>query len=167
MIISSIVARDRNGAIGRNNELLFKASEDMKWFKQNTMGKVVVMGARTHESIGIFLKGRINVVLTRNREYVPLDKDVKVFHNIHEMLNYFKDEKEIMIIGGGQIYEQFAPMVNRHYITEIKHAFKDADTFYPPFDTNVYKEFYPAFGRGIKHFKNDIEFEFKVYKKVD
>lgn len=167
MIISSIVARDMNGAIGRNNELLFRAKEDMEWFKKNTMGKVVIMGSTTHLSIGRFLDGRINVVLTRNPDFVPLDEDVQVFNNIQEVLNKFKDEKELMVIGGGQIYEQFAPMINRHYVTEIKYKFKDPDTFYPDFDKEVYKEFFPKFNEGIKMYKNDIEYEFKVYKKVD
>ncbi|AMW62736.1 dihydrofolate reductase [Bacillus phage DIGNKC] len=166
MIISSIVARDRNGGIGLDNKLLIHLPKDLAWFRKQTIGKVVVMGSKTHLSIGKFLEKRVNVVLTRNKDFVPLDKDVIVFHNIHEMLNYFKDEKEIMVIGGGEIYRQFAPMVNRHYVTEIDALF-GADTFYPPFDTKVYKRFFNKGETREVHEHNGIKYEFAIYKKVD
>ncbi|QEM43093.1 dihydrofolate reductase [Bacillus phage Chotacabras] len=166
MIISLIAAHGKNREIGKDNQMLWKSKEDFNWFKEKTMGKPVIMGSKTHLSIGKFLPGRINIVLTRNKDFKPLHEDVRIYHSIHEVLNDFKDEKELMVIGGDSIYKQFMPMANRLYITEIDKEY-DADSFFPEFDKNIYKRFYKrtATKAGIEEM--GAKFRFRVYKKVD
>lgn len=166
LIISLIVAKGSNNEIGKDNELLWHIPEDFDWFKSQTKNKVIIMGSKTHLSIGKMLPNRVNVVLTRNKDFEPLDPDVKVYHNIHEVLNDFKDERELMVIGGESIYKQFMPMANRLYITEVNKIF-DADSFFPEFDKEVYKCFYKRKGSKTGRDKLGADYYFRVYKKVD
>lgn len=161
-----IAAHGKNREIGKDNQMLWKSTEDFDWFKEKTMGKPIIMGSKTHLAIGRLLPGRINIVLTRNKDFKPLHEDVRIYHTIHEVLNDFKDEKELMVIGGDSIYKQFMPMANRLYITEIDKEY-DADSFFPEFDKTIYKRFYKrtASKAGIEEM--GAKFCFRVYKKVD
>lgn len=118
-----IFASDRQYAIGFQNGLPWKGyPEDMEWFKQNTMGKVVVMGRKTYESLPERfrpLPGRTNVVLTSNTETFI---DAIVSPSVEAVLERFKDEKEIVIIGGGEVYKSFAPYITKVYQTHIPHV---------------------------------------------
>ena len=118
-----IFASDRQYAIGFQNGLPWKGyPEDMKWFKQNTMGKVVVMGRKTYESLPERfrpLPGRTNVVLTSNTETFI---DAIVSPSVEAVLERFKNEKEIVIIGGGEVYKSFAPYITKVYQTHIPHV---------------------------------------------
>lgn len=121
--VSMIFASDGHSAIGFQNGLPWKGyPEDMEWFKQNTMGKVVVMGRKTYESLPERfrpLPGRTNVVLTSNTEtYI----DAIVSPSVEAVLERFKDEKEIVIIGGGEVYKSFAPYITKVYQTHIPHV---------------------------------------------
>ena len=122
-----IFASDRQYAIGFQNGLPWKGyPEDMEWFKQNTMGKVVVMGRKTYESLPERfrpLPGRTNVVLTSNTETFI---DAIVSPSVEAVLERFKDEKEIVIIGGGEVYKSFAPYITKVYQTHIP-GFHDND----------------------------------------
>ena len=122
-----IFASDRQYAIGFQNGLPWKGyPEDMEWFKQNTMGKVVVMGRKTYESLPERfrpLPGRTNVVLTSNTE--PFI-DAIVSPSVEAVLERFKNEKEIVIIGGGEVYKSFAPYITKVYQTHIP-GFHDND----------------------------------------
>lgn len=133
MHISLIAAIGKNNEIGLDNKLLWDIKEDMNWFRKHTKNKVVVMGRKTYESIGKPLKGRVNVVLTRNSDYNP-HPDVLVRKDISEITFEFRNELEVMVIGGETIYKQFMPFANRLYITHVNHEFK-ADSFFPDFDT--------------------------------
>ena len=121
--VSMIFASDRQYAIGFQNGLPWKGyPEDMEWFKQNTMGKVVVMGRKTYESLPERfrpLPGRTNVVLTSNTETFI---DAIVSPSVEAVLERFKDEKEIVIIGGGEVYKSFAPYITKIYQTHIPHV---------------------------------------------
>lgn len=121
--VSMIFASDRQYAIGFQNGLPWKGyPEDMEWFKQNTMGKVVVMGRKTYESLPERfrpLPGRTNVVLTSNTETFI---DAIVSPSVEAVLERFKDEKEIVIIGGGEVYKSFAPYITKVYQTHIAHV---------------------------------------------
>ena len=121
--VSMIFASDRQYAIGFQNGLPWKGyPEDMEWFKQNTMGKVVVMGRKTYESLPERfrpLPGRTNVVLTSNTETFI---DAIVSPSVEAVLERFKDEKEIVIIGGGEVYKSFAPYITKVYQTHIPHV---------------------------------------------
>ena len=118
-----IFASDRQYAIGFQNGLPWKGyPEDMEWFKQNTMGKTVVMGRKTYESLPERfrpLPGRTNVVLTSNTETFI---DAIVSPSVEAVLERFKDEKEIVIIGGGEVYKSFAPYITKVYQTHIPHV---------------------------------------------
>ena len=117
-----IFASDRQYAIGFQNGLPWKVyPEDMEWFKQNTMGKVVVMGRKTYESLPERfrpLPGRTNVVLTSNTETFI---DAIVSPSVEAVLERFKDEEEIVVIGGGEVYRSFAPYITKVYQTNIPH----------------------------------------------
>ena len=130
-----IVAVDKNWAIGKDNKLLVSIPADMKMFRQETTGKVVVMGRKTLESFpnGLPLKNRINIVLTANRS--DKVKDAIIVHTKEKLLEELKkyDSNEQYVIGGGSIYEMLIPYCDTAYITKIDHAYA-ADTYFPNLD---------------------------------
>ena len=130
-----IVAVDKNWAIGLKNKLLVSIPEDMKFFRTETAGKVVVMGRKTLESFpgGIPLKNRINIVLTGNRDYEA--KGALVLHTVEDILQELKKypSQEVYIIGGESIYRQFLPYCDTAHVTKIDYAY-EADTYFPNLD---------------------------------
>jgi len=131
MIISMIVAASTNNVIGRAGELPWHLSEDLKRFKAVTMGKPIVMGRLTYESIGRPLPGRQNIVLSSRARYAP--RGCHVVRSADEALSAAADAEEVMIIGGGHVYAAFLPMASRIYLTRV-HANIDGDTFFPLLD---------------------------------
>lgn len=169
-----IASIGKNRELGKDNKLLWNIKEDMQWFKTHTMNKPVVMGSATYESIGKPLKGRLNVVLSYNKEYNP-HEDVMVCHSIDEVLFHLKDEREVMVIGGEKIYQQFLPYTNRIYLTEVDKEF-EADTFFPEFDKTKFICYFSK--EGTQHQNQNqnqnadagvnesgLKYTFKVYKK--
>ena len=130
--MNAIAAVDANWAIGNKNRLLTSIPADMKFFREKTMGHVVVMGRKTLESFpnGLPLKNRVNIVLTANRSYKV--KDAVIVHTKEELLEELKkyDSNELYVIGGGSIYEMLIPYCDTAYITKIDHAYA-ADTYFP------------------------------------
>lgn len=130
-MISLIVAHDPNRVIGLNNEMPWHIPDDLAYFKDKTMGKAIVMGRNTFESIGRVLPGRKNIIITRNPSYKvegadvvgTIDEAVKIGESYHE---------EVMIIGGEQILRAVLPRADRLYITFIQNVFK-GDTFFPSY----------------------------------
>ena len=137
MIISIIAAVGKNNVIGVNNELPWKLSADLKRFRQITSGKPVVMGRKTFESIGKPLPNRMNIIITRDKNYT-IDGCVAV-HSAEGALNAAKGSKEIMIIGGGQIFREFLPKAKRMYLTVIEKEF-GGDAYFPEYAKNEWKE---------------------------
>ena len=134
--ISIIVAKSRNNVIGSEGNLPWHIPEDLKKFKSITMGKPMIMGRSTFESIGKALPGRKNIVMTRDKEYQA--DGISVAHNLEEALILCEQAREIMIIGGGEIYKIFIGMVNRLYLTNVeKHI--DGDVFFPEIDLSKWK----------------------------
>ncbi|MBQ0138037.1 MAG: dihydrofolate reductase [Kurthia sp.] len=131
-MISLIVAHDKNHVIGLNNDMPWHLPGDLAYFKRMTMGKPIIMGRNTFESIGRALPGRRNIVITRNTNYTA--EGAEVVHSLQEAINLVKDVEEIMIIGGQQIFTEALPLANRLYITEIDYEF-EGDTYFP-----MYKE---------------------------
>jgi dihydrofolate reductase len=136
-MINLIVATDINGGIGKDNKLLCTLKDDMKHFKETTEGHIVVMGRKTFESIGKPLPDRTNIVLTRSMTKTEsldrfLEDDVLYLDNIESILhnNLMYPSRQVFIVGGQQIYEQFLSYANRIYLTRILHEF-DFDTFFP------------------------------------
>ena len=130
-----IAAVDKNWAIGLHNKLLVSIPMDMKFFRETTTGKVVVMGRKTLESFpnGLPLKNRTNIVLTANPDYKV--KDAIICHTIEELLETLKayDSEDIYVIGGDSIYHQMLPYCDVAHVTKIDHAF-EADAWFPNLD---------------------------------
>jgi len=129
--LSLIAAMDQNRLIGSNNELPWHLPADLAFFKRTTMGKPIIMGRKTFESIGKALPGRRNIVITRDRDFSAAGCDMAT--SIDEALESCKHEDEIMLIGGASLYAQFIERANCMYITRIHHVFV-GDTWFPPFD---------------------------------
>ena len=133
--MQAIVAADNNWGIGYQNRLLVSIPSDMKFFRQKTTGNVVVMGRKTLESFpnGLPLKNRVNIVLTKNKNYQV--KDAVIVHSIDEVLEELKkyDDDEIYVIGGGKVYEELLPYCDVAHVTKIDFAF-EADTHFPNLD---------------------------------
>ncbi len=159
-----IVAVDKNWAIGLKNKLLVSIPEDMKFFRTETAGKVVVMGRKTLESFpgGIPLKNRINIVLTGNRDYEA--KGALVLHTVEDVLQELKKypSQEVYIIGGESIYRQFLPYCDTAHVTKIDYAY-EADTYFPNLDEMP--EWRVTASSGEKTYY-DLEFEFFKYEKA-
>jgi len=131
-MISLIVAHDQNRVIGMDNKMPWYIPNELAYFKEKTMGKAIVMGRNTFESIGRPLPGRLNVVVTRNHSYAH--EGVTVVHTIEKAIQIAgKYHDEIMVIGGEQIFKEVLPYADLLYVTLIEHQY-DGDTFFPPYD---------------------------------
>ena len=161
-IISIIVAVASNGAIGKDNDLLWHIPEDFKWFKKHTRGNTVVMGKKTWVSLPIRpLPGRTNVVISDNPDD-RFEGSVTV-GSIQEAIDLMSDDRENFIIGGGSIYAQFMPLAHKFYLTRVHRDF-EADIFYPEFDLNEWREVYRE-----EHPEKEPEklgFTFLIYERV-
>jgi len=157
--VSLIAAIGANRELGKDNKLLWHIKGDFNWFKQHTKGKVVIMGRNTYESIGKPLPKRLNVVLTSDPDYNP-HPDVVVRNSLYKVFVEYRNELELMVIGGEALYKQCLPIANRIYLTEIDKAF-DADTYFPDFDTELWDRFFHQKGTE----DSDFNYSFNVYKK--
>lgn len=126
--ITLIVAAAENNTIGKDNKMLWHLPNDFRYFKQNTIGHSIVMGRKTFESIGRPLPERRNIVLTRDLNY--RNPDVDVANSLQEVITYCRDEREIFIIGGADIYKQALPLANRILLTRV-HTVLDGDAYFP------------------------------------
>ena len=134
-----IVAVSDNNAIGRNNELLWHLSEDLRFFRRSTTGYPVIMGRKTFESIGRPLPKRVNIVVSRSYK---TGEEVAVVPSLEDAFRLAEETnlERCFVIGGGQIYAQALPLVDRLVVTHVHTVIEDADTFFPPIDTEVWKE---------------------------
>lgn len=129
--LTSIVAIDRNGAIGCRNELPWKLKSDMAFFRTTTMGNTVIMGRKTYDSIGSPLPGRKNVVLSHNWQLFDSTADCQLANSIPECLAQaqLNRSREAYVIGGAATYREFASLVDRYLITVVDYEVPDADAF--------------------------------------
>ncbi|CAH1522497.1 dihydrofolate reductase [Vibrio owensii] len=144
MIISMIAAMADNRIIGKDNQMPWHLPADFAWFKRCTMGKPVVMGRKTYESIGRPLPGRLNIVISRDASLSI--EGVTTVTSIEQALEVAGEVEEVMIIGGGAIYATCLPMANKLYVTHIE-AEIDGDTQFPDWGTEfkeTYSEAYQA-----------------------
>lgn len=158
MNISIIVAMSKNRVIGRDNDMPWHLSNDLKNFKRITMGKTVVMGRLTYQSIGRPLPDRKNIVLSRNL----VDKNVLIFNNLQELLNFLKDEDEVFIIGGEDIYCQTINKANKIYLTTIDKEII-GDKYFPDIDLSSWNKI--SSESYIKDENNTHNFQSEVYLK--
>ena len=134
--ISLIVAMDKNNLIGSNNELPWHLPADLAFFKRTTMGKPIVMGRKTFESIGKPLPGRRNIVVTRDPDFSAAGCDV--VNSIDAAIALCRDDEEIMLIGGASLYQQSLELATTMYITRIDHEF-EGDTWFPEYQKSEWK----------------------------
>tara|TARA_B100001123_G_C14801281_1_gene824537 strand:+ start:44 stop:529 length:486 start_codon:yes stop_codon:yes gene_type:complete len=137
MKLSIIAAMDKNRVIGKDGNLPWHISSDLKNFKKITMGKPILMGRKTHESIGKILPGRENIILTKKRNYSVEGCIVK--NNLDEVLSNFKKVSELIVMGGATLYEQTLDKVEKLYITEVR-ACIEGDIFFPEYDPDQWVE---------------------------
>ena len=161
--MNCIVAVDKNWGIGRQNKLLVSIPADMRFFRDKTLGKAVIMGRNTLESFpgGKPLKNRTNVVITRDRSY--LASNAIVVHSVEAALKKLENcnTDDIYVIGGGSIYEQFLPYCDAAYVTKVNMAY-EADTFFPNLDE--LKEWVRV-SESEEQTYYDIEYRFAYYEK--
>ena len=161
--MKAILSADRNWGIGNGNKLLVSIPSDMKFFRQTTTGKVVVMGRKTLESFpnGQPLKNRTNIVLTENPDYRV--KDAVIVHSKEELLKTLEqyDTEDIYIIGGESIYRMMLPYCDTVLVTKIDRAFQ-ADTFFPDLDK---MEQWEMTEEGEEQTCFDLEFRFTKYER--
>ena len=136
-MISLIVAVSTNNVIGADGDLPWRLSDDLKRFKVVTMGKPIVMGRKTYESIGRPLPGRQNIVITRRNNFTADGCDV--VQSTEEAVEVAGGADEVMVIGGSQIYAAFLPLAERIYLTRV-HTEVDGDAFFPPIDEAEWRE---------------------------
>ncbi|ACY49831.1 MULTISPECIES: type 3 dihydrofolate reductase [Vibrio] len=159
MIISMIAAMADNRIIGKDNQMPWHLPADFAWFKRCTMGKPVVMGRKTYESIGRPLPGRLNIVISRD-ETLKIE-GVTTVTSIEQALDVAGDVEEVMIIGGGAIYAACLPMANKLYVTHIEAAI-DGDTQFPDWG-DQFKETYSETYQADE--KNAYNMRFTVLEK--
>jgi len=136
MIVSIIVAIGENNAIGKNNQLLWHMPNDLKHFKDVTLGRTIIMGRKTFDSVGKPLPRRRNIVVTRQDITIP---GCEVVKSIEDGLALCEGEDEVFIGGGAEIYKLAMHLTNRIYLTIIHNSF-DADTFFPKIEPKKWKE---------------------------
>ena len=161
MILSIIVAMDRLGTIGRDNGLPWHLSADLKRVKAITMGKPIIMGRKTHESIGKPLPGRENLVISRNTGYQS--EGCSIFSGVDAALEYCQYHHEVIIMGGAELYRQTLPLAARIYLTEV-HADVDGDTFFPPYKPEQWRE--TARSDFNADEKNEFDYSFVVLDRI-
>ena len=135
--LSLIVAAGERNEIGKDGRMPWHLPADLKHFKEVTLGKPVIMGRRTHESIGKALPGRRNIVVTRNAGYTA--DGCEIAHSLREALELAGNAAEIMVIGGAAIYREALPLAERIYLTRVAGQF-EADTYFPAFDPKEWLE---------------------------
>ena len=137
MKISIVVAMAANRVIGRDKQLPWHLPADLKHFKETTMGKPILMGRKTWESIGRPLPGRTNIVITRDEDYVA--PGCVVVHSIEAALQAAGEVDEVMVIGGAEFYRQVLPQADTIYLTRVHRGF-EGDTRFPELDEAEWEE---------------------------
>lgn len=138
-MLSIIVALGKNNVIGKNNSIPWHIPEDLKRFKELTMGKKIIMGRKTFQSLPFILPDRKHLILSTDKNFKVIHNDVEIFNNLDEVIDKFKDsEEEVFIIGGGEIYKKTIGVVEKFYITEIHEEFH-GDSFFPNIDFSKYR----------------------------
>jgi len=161
MFLSMIAAMGRNRVIGKKNDIPWKLPAEQQYFKEVTMGHAVVSGRKNFESMGRPLKGRRNIIITRNRDYRP--DNCEIIYTIEELYRMFDDsDEEVFIIGGEEIYRMFLPFSKKLYITSIDAEF-DGDTYFPLFSETEWTQISEK--NGLTDEKNPYHYTFKVFER--
>ncbi len=135
MQLSVIAAIAKNNVIGKDNRLIWHLPADLKHFKKVTMGAPIIMGRKTYESIGRALPGRTSVVITRQKNYSA--PSCIVVDSLDKAMQLLKEEAQVFVIGGAEIYKQALPKADKLFITKIDASF-EGDTFFPEIDYDAW-----------------------------
>lgn len=158
-----ILSADKNWAIGKDNQLLVRIPSDMKFFRETTTGKVVVMGRKTLESFknGLPLKNRINIVLTKNPDYKI--KDAVIVHSKEQLLQKLQayQSEDIYVIGGESVYRMLLDLCDTAYVTRIDYRY-EADTYFPNLDKRPEWEIVQ---KSEEQTYFDLEYRFVTYRR--
>lgn len=160
-ILSMIVAHANNRVIGKNNDMPWHLPADLAYFKKTTLGKPIIMGRKTYESIGRPLPGRKNIVISRDSDYQAAG--VEVVNSVEAALALVSDSEEVMVIGGGAIYQHCLGAAQRLYITHID-ADIAGDTYFPEYDLDIWHKVDSTIRPADE--KNLYQLDFTVYEKV-
>lgn len=161
-MLSIIVAKAKNNVIGKDNQLIWHLPEDLKRFKQLTIGHTIIMGRRTFESLGRILPNRKHVILCNDMEMNIEDERVEILEDISMLDKYINSDDENFIIGGATIYRLLMPYANKMYITEIDKEF-DGDVSFPEVNMEEWNitEKIP----GLKDEKNPYDYSYVTYER--
>jgi len=136
MQIIIIAALSDNYIIGIDNKLPWSLPKDLRHFRELTLGKPIIMGRKTHESIGRILPNRRNIVLSRNKDFSPTD--CEVYNSLEQALNKLHSYPEVFIIGGTDLYQQALPLATKMYLTLVHHDFI-GDAYFPKWDAKEWE----------------------------
>lgn len=160
-MISIIAAIGKNGELGKNNSLIWNIPGDLKFFKETTLNHKVIMGLNTYNSIGRELTKRKNIVLTDDLTKVCNDK-VILYDNLEELIkNELNNNEENFIIGGASLYNYFYNYADKMYLTLIDEEDKDADTYFPKIQDNLWKQ--TELGRNED---NNIKYKHVLFERI-
>ena len=161
-MLSIIVAKAKNNIIGKDNSMLWKLPDNLKRFKEKTMGKTIIMGRKTFESLGGILPDRMHIILSRNPDF-NIDSDcVKVVHSLLELQQYMDAEEEHFVIGGAIIYNLLMPYCKKMYVTQLDKEF-EGDTIFPKINEEEWKEV--SREKGPDDGINNFNYEYITYER--
>ena len=152
-----IAAIGENNELGKDNSLIWHLPGDLKFFKDKTYGKSIVMGRKTFESLPKMLPNRQHIVITSGNINNP---DVEVYHSIESFLNSCSSDEETFVIGGASIYKAFIDIVDTMYLTEVEASCESADAFFPDFDKNDWQR-----SELTQNSENGISYKHILYKR--
>jgi dihydrofolate reductase len=162
MKISLILAAANNGVIGYQQKLPWHLPADLAHFKQLTLHKPIIMGRKTYESIGKPLPERRNIIITRNKSFSAAG--IEIFFSLKETLLHLQSEKEVMVIGGAELFYEALPIAERVYLTRI-HATFAGDTFFSDLDEQEWRE--SSRENHAADIKNPYNYSFIVLDRVN
>lgn len=157
MAISIIAAIGKNNELGKNNDIIWRFKEDMKFFRETTTGNTVLMGRKTFESLPHALPNRRNVVVTKDENYIA--EGAEVFYSVEEALKSTENDN-VFVIGGAMIYNELLPFCDKLYLTEIDDECPDADVYFPKFNKSEY-----SVEKLTDYTVNGVHFSHIIYSK--
>lgn len=156
--LTIIAAIGKNNELGYKNDLIWHLPDDLKFFKEKTTGKTIVMGYNTFLSLPRLLPNRRHIVLSTDKLDI---EGVESFTNLDELIEFIrKIDEEVFIIGGASIYKQFIDLVDKMYLTEVESEFKEADVYFPEFDKENWER-----EELLENENNNIKFKHIQYRK--
>lgn len=163
MLISLVVAASTNNVIGKNNQLLWSLPNDMRFFKNTTWAMPVLMGRKTFESLGKPLPGRLNIVITRQKDWTP--EGAKIVHSLEDAIKAASkaDYKEAFIIGGGEIFKEAMIVADKIYMTRVD-AELDGDAFFPVIDKTQWQLI--SEDSRVADAKHAYSYHFQLWRKL-